>query len=86
MLIVSLHGKVNECVLLVHVALPLIVISRSVIQRIRRENDKMRGLSSILSRLRNEFNKFNNKGARMLDSFYRMTLKDFEISFLRENA
>ena len=32
------------------------------------KRDKMRGLSSILSLFRNEFNKFNNTGARMLDS------------------
>ena len=35
----------------------------------------MRGLPSILSLFPNEFNKFNNTGARMLDSFYHMTLK-----------
>ena len=35
-----------------------------------RKRDKMRGLQSILSLFRNEFNKFNNKRARMLDSFY----------------
>ena len=34
---------------------------------------KMRGLSSILSLFRNEFNKFNYTGARMLDSIYHMT-------------
>ena len=34
---------------------------------------KMRGLTSILSLLRNKFNKFNNTGARMLDSIYHMT-------------
>ena len=28
----------------------------------------MRGLSIILSLFRNEFNKFNNTGARMIDS------------------
>ena len=33
----------------------------------------MRGLSSILSLFRNEFNKFNNTRAQMLDSFYHMT-------------
>ena len=33
-----------------------------------RESYKMRGLPSILSLFRNEFNKFNNTGARMLDS------------------
>ena len=41
------------------------------------KSDKMRGLSSILSLFRNEFNKFNNTGARMLDSIYQMTLKLF---------
>ena len=35
----------------------------------------MRGLPSILSLFRNEFNKFNNAGARMLDSIYHMALK-----------
>ena len=35
----------------------------------------MRSLSSILSPFRNEFNKFNNTRARMLDSIYHMTLK-----------
>ena len=33
----------------------------------------MRGFSSILSLFRNEFNKFNNTRARMLDSLYHMT-------------
>ena len=37
------------------------------------ERDKMRGLPSILSLFRNEFNKFNNTRARMLDSIYHMT-------------
>ena len=40
-----------------------------------RKRDKMRGLPSILSLFRNEFNKFNNKRARMLDYIYHMTLK-----------
>ena len=41
------------------------------------KRDKMRGLSSILSLFCNEFNKFNNTRARMLDSVYHMrnTLK-----------
>ena len=39
------------------------------------KRDKMRGLTSISSLFRNEFNKFNNTGARMLDSIYQMTLK-----------
>ena len=40
-----------------------------------RKRDKMRGLPSILSLFRNEFNKFNNTRARMLDSIYNMTLR-----------
>ena len=39
------------------------------------KRDKMRGLSSILSLFRNEFNKFNNTRARMLDSIYHMALR-----------
>ena len=39
------------------------------------KRDKMRGLPSILSLFRSEFNKFNNTGARMLDSIYHMTLR-----------
>ena len=31
-----------------------------------RKRDKTRGLSSILSLFRNKFNKFNNKGAKIL--------------------
>ena len=37
--------------------------------------DKMRGLPSILSLFRNEFNKFKNTRARMLDSIYHMILR-----------
>ena len=36
------------------------------------KRDKMQGLLSILSLFRNEFNKFNNTRARMLDSIYHM--------------
>ena len=39
-----------------------------------RKIDKMQGLPSILSLYRNEFNTFNNTGARMLDSIYHMIL------------
>ena len=39
------------------------------------KRDKMRGLPSILSLFRNEFNKFKNTRARMLDSIYHMTLR-----------
>ena len=37
------------------------------------KRDKMRGLPSILSLFRNEFYKFNNTRARMLDSVHHMT-------------
>ena len=40
-----------------------------------RKRDKMRGLPSIVSLFRNEFNKCNNKGAHVLDSIYHMTLR-----------
>ena len=39
------------------------------------KRDKMPGLSSILSLFRNEFNKFNKTGPRMLDYIYHMTLE-----------
>ena len=35
----------------------------------------MRGLPSILSLVPNEFNKFNNTGAHMLDSIFHCTSK-----------
>ena len=41
------------------------------------KRDKMRGLPSILSFFRNEFNKFNNTRARMLDSIYHMIKSHF---------
>ena len=41
------------------------------------KRDKMRGSQSILSLFRDNFNKFNNTGARMLDSSYHMILKYF---------
>ena len=40
-----------------------------------RKRNKMRGLPSILSLFRREFNKFNKTRARMLDSIYHMTLR-----------
>ena len=39
------------------------------------KRDKMRGLPSILSLFRNEFKKFNNTRARMLDSICHITLR-----------
>ena len=47
-----------------------------------RKRDKMRGLPSILSLFRNSFNKFNNTGARMLNSIYHMALTLLKIAFL----
>ena len=49
------------------------------------ERDKMRGLPSILSLFRNEFNKFNNTRARMLDSVYHMT-NSLKSHFWRKNV
>ena len=40
-----------------------------------RKRDNMQCLPSISSLFRNEFDKFNNTGARMLDSIYRVPLK-----------
>ena len=39
------------------------------------KRDKMRGLPSILSLFRNEFDKFNKTRARMLAFMYHMTLR-----------
>ena len=39
------------------------------------KREKRRGFPSILSLFSNEFNKFNNTRARILDSIYHMTLK-----------
>ena len=50
------------------------------------KRDKMRGLPSILSLFRNEFNKFNNTRARMLDSIYHMTIEYLKLHFWRENV
>ena len=47
------------------------------------KRDKMRGLPSILSLFHNEFNKFNNTRARMLDSIYHMT-NTFSSNFWRK--
>ena len=41
------------------------------------KRDKMRGLPSILSLFPNEFNKFNNRRARMLNSIYHMIKSHF---------
>ena len=47
------------------------------------KRNKMWGLPSILSLFRNEFNKFNNTKARMLDSIYHMT-NTLKLHFLRK--
>ena len=39
------------------------------------KSEKMRCLPNIVSLFRNEFIKFNNKGARTLDNIYHMTVK-----------
>ena len=49
------------------------------------KRDKMRGLWSILSLFCNEFNKFNNTRARMLDSIYHMT-NTLKSDFWRKNV
>ena len=49
------------------------------------KRDKMRGLPSILSLFRNEFNRFNNTRARKLDSIYHMT-NTLKSHFLRKNV
>ena len=49
------------------------------------KRDKMRGLPSILSIFRNEFNKFNKTRARMLDSIYHMT-NTLKSHFWRKNV
>ena len=49
------------------------------------KKDKMRGLPSILSLFRNEFNKFNNTRAQMLDSIYHIT-NTLKSHFLRKNV
>ena len=48
--------------------------------------DKMRGLSIILSLFPNEFHKFNNSGAQMLDFIYSIALNCLYIVFWRENV
>ena len=45
----------------------------------------MRGLLSILSIFRNEFGKFNDTRARMLDSIYHMT-NTLKAHFWRKNV
>ena len=45
----------------------------------------MRGLPSILSLFRNEFNKFHNTRARLLDSIYHMT-NTLKSHFCRKNV
>ena len=51
-----------------------------------RERDKMRGLPSILSLFRNEFNKFNNTRARMLDSIYHIINITLKYHFCCKNV
>ena len=46
------------------------------------KSDEMQGMSSILSLFRNNFNKFNNAGARMYDSIDHMTMITTVITFI----
>ena len=50
-------------------------MSAHVLLNLLNELRKMGGLPSILSVFRNEVNKLNETGARMLDSFYQMTYR-----------
>ena len=51
------------------------------------KRDKMMGMPSILSLFRNEFNKFNNTRARMLDSIYHNDIKiTLKSHFCRKNV
>ena len=49
------------------------------------KRDKMRGLPSILSLFRNEFNKYNYTGALIYDYIYHMTIKLFSNHALSED-
>ena len=67
-IIVTTHGKIYRgSYMSAHVLLNLL--------NELGKRDKMRGLPSILFLVRNEFNKFNNTRAQMLDSIYHMTLR-----------
>ena len=63
-LLISLH---RESYISVHVLLKLL--------NELGKRDKMRGLPSILSLFRNDFNKLNNTRARMVESIYHMILR-----------
>ena len=49
------------------------------------KRDEMRGLPSILSLFRNEFNKLNNTRARILDYIYHIT-NNLKSHFWRKNV
>ena len=77
-----IFDRMHSCVCRIIIARLIIVfvdyMSAHVLLNLLNElgkGDKMRGLPSILSLFRNEFNKFNNTRARMLDSIYHMTLR-----------
>ena len=59
----------KECYQSVHVSL-------NILNKLRKRN-KLRGLLKIVSLFQQDFNKFNNTGARMLGPIYNMTLKLF---------
>ena len=56
------------------------------IEFIKRFEEKMRGLPSILSLFRNEFNRFNNREARMSDSIFHMALTLLKNTFFGVNT
>ena len=51
-----------------------------------RKRDKMQGLPSIISLFHKEFNKFNNIGARMLDSIYHIAFNLLKNLFFGVNT
>ena len=58
------------------------LVKLSTTEPLRSLSDKMQGLQNILLLFRNEFNKFNNTGAEMLDSIYHMALRLIKNTFL----
>ena len=51
-----------------------------------RKRDKIRDLPRILSLFRSQFNKFNNTGARKVDSIYHMTYNYLKSHFALQNV
>ena len=93
--LLNLHSSIHLTILTLSLTLPRpfplnrgSYISAHVLSNLLnelRKRDKMRGLPSISSLFRNEFNKFNNTRARMLDSIYHMT-NTLKSHFWRKNV